>query len=178
MVRPFRGKVPKVAATAYIDPSAQVIGDITIGERSSVWPNVSARGDVSSITIGNESNVQDNSVMHCDEGFPLIIGDRVTVGHMAMLHGCVIEDDTLIGIGAIVLNGARIGKGSVIAASALIPEGMQVPPYSMVMGVPGKVKREITADERERFQLNCQHYVELAGHYRADNDSDDPNSNR
>ncbi len=166
MIRPFRGIVPKVAASAYIDPSAQVIGNITVGERSSIWPNVSARGDVSSITIGNESNVQDNSVLHCDEGFPLIIGDRVTVGHMAMLHGCAIEDDALIGIGAIILNGARIGKGSVIAASALIPEGMQVPPYSMVMGVPGKVKREITDDERERFQLNCRHYVELADHYR------------
>ncbi len=168
MIRPFCGKVPKVAASAYIDPSAQVIGDITIGERSSIWPNVSARGDVSSITIGDESNVQDNSVLHCDEGFPLIIGDRVTVGHMAMLHGCTIEDDTLIGIGAIVLNGAKIGKGSVIAASALIPEGMQIPPYSMVMGVPGKVRREITEDERERFKLNCKHYVELAEQYRAE----------
>ena len=168
MIRPFCGKVPKVAASAYIDPSAQVIGDITIGERSSIWPNVSARGDVSSITIGDESNVQDNSVLHCDEGFPLIIGDRVTVGHMAMLHGCTIEEDTLIGIGAIVLNGAKIGKGSVIAASALIPEGMQIPPYSMVMGVPGKVRREITEDERERFKLNCKHYVELAEQYRAE----------
>ena len=165
MIRPFRGKVPKAAASAYIDPSAQVIGDITVGERSSIWPNVSARGDVSSITIGNESNVQDNCVLHCDEGFPLIIGERVTVGHMAMLHGCVIEDDCLIGIGSIILNGAHIGTGSVIAAGALIPEGMQVPPYSMVMGVPGKVKREITPDERERFKVNCRHYVELAAEY-------------
>jgi carbonic anhydrase/acetyltransferase-like protein (isoleucine patch superfamily) len=169
MIRPFRGKIPKAAASAYIDPSAQVIGDIAIGERSSIWPNVSARGDVSSITIGDESNVQDNCVLHCDEGFPLIIGDRVTVGHMAMLHGCVIEDETLIGIGAILLNGARIGKGSVIAAGALIPEGMQVPPYSMVMGVPGKVRREITPDERERFKLNCQHYVDLAAQYKNEN---------
>jgi gamma-carbonic anhydrase len=168
MIRPFCGKVPKAAASAYIDPSAQVIGDITIGERSSIWPNVSARGDVSSITIGDESNVQDNCVMHCDDGFPLIIGNRVTVGHLAMLHGCVIEDDSLIGIGAIILNGARIGKGSVVAAGALIPEGMQVPPNSMVMGVPGKVKREITAEERERFQLNCQHYVDLARQYREE----------
>jgi gamma-carbonic anhydrase len=165
MIRPFRGKLPKAAASAYIDPSAQVIGDITIGEQSSIWPNVSARGDVSSITIGDESNVQDNCVLHCDEGFPLLIGNRVTVGHMAMLHGCVIEDECLIGIGSIILNGARIGTGSVIAAGALIPEGMQVPPYSMVMGVPGKVKREITPDERERFKVNCRHYVELAAEY-------------
>ena len=166
MIRPFRGKTTKAAASAYIDPSAQMTGDITIGERSSIWPNVSARGDVSSITIGDESNVQDNSVLHCDEGFPLIVGNRVTVGHMAMLHGCVIEDDVLIGIGSIVLNGARIGQGSVIAAAALVPEGMQIPPYSMVMGVPGKVRREITEDERERFKLNCQHYVELAAAYK------------
>lgn len=166
MIRPFRGKVPKVAASAYIDPSAQVIGDITVGERSSIWPNVSARGDVSSITIGDESNVQDNCVLHCDDGFPLIIQDRVTVGHLAMLHGCVIEDNALIGIGSIILNGARIGKGSVVAAGALVPEGMQVPPYSMVMGVPGKVKREITPDECERFQQNCRHYVELAKEHR------------
>lgn len=166
MIRPFRGKMPKAAASAYIDPSAQMIGDITVGERSSIWPNVSARGDVSSITIGNESNVQDNCVLHCDEGFPLLIGNRVTVGHLAMLHGCVIEDDTLIGIGSIILNGAHIGTGSVIAAGALVPEGMQVPPYSMVMGVPGKVRREITADERERFKVNCHHYVELAAQYK------------
>lgn len=165
MIRPFRGKVPKAAASAYIDPSAQVIGDITIGERSSIWPNVSARGDVSSITIGDESNVQDNCVLHCDEGFPLIIGQRVTVGHLAMLHGCTIEDECLIGIGSIILNGARIGTGSVVAAGALVPEGMQVPPYSMVMGVPGKVKREITPDERDRFKVNCQHYVDLAAEY-------------
>lgn len=168
MIRPFRGKLPKAAASAYIDPSAQVIGDITVGERSSIWPNVSARGDVSSITIGEESNVQDNCVLHCDEGFPLIIGNRVTVGHMAMLHGCIVEDECLIGIGSILLNGARIGTGSVIAAGALIPEGMQVPPYSMVMGVPGKVKREITPDERERFKVNCRHYVELAAEYSKD----------
>lgn len=165
MLRPFRGKSPKAAASAYIDPSAQMIGNITIGERSSIWPNVSARGDVDSITIGDESNVQDNSVLHCDEGVPLKIGNRVTVGHMAMLHGCTIEDEVLIGIGAIVLNNARIGEGSVIAAGALVPEGMVVPPNSMVMGVPGKVKREISADERERFRLNCQHYVDLAAAY-------------
>lgn len=167
MIRPYRGKLPRVAASAYIDPSAQLIGDITVGERSSVWPNVAARGDVNSITIGDESNVQDNTVLHCDDGgFPLVIGNRVTIGHQAMLHGCVVEDDCLIGIGAIVLNGARIGKGSVIAAAALVPEGMDVPPGSMVMGVPGKVKRQITPEEQERFKENCQHYVDLCSHYR------------
>src|SRR5579859_1786806 len=104
MIRAYRGSVPKIAASAYIDPSAQVIGDVVVGERSSIWPNVTARGDVNAIRIGNESNVQDNSVLHCDAGtYPCIIGNRVTVGHMVMLHGCVIEDECLIGIGAVVL---------------------------------------------------------------------------
>ena len=169
MIRPYRGVVPKIAASAYIDPSAQVIGDVVVGERSSIWPNVSARGDVNSIRIGEESNIQDNCVLHCDaDFFPLNIGDRVTVGHLAMLHGCTIEDDCLIGIGAIVLNGAKIGKGSVIAAGAVVPEGAEVPPDSMVMGVPAKVKRQITGDERERFRTNAQHYVEAARIYREE----------
>jgi len=169
MIRAFRGASPRIAASAYIDPSAQVIGNVSIGERSSVWPNVVLRGDVNSITIGDESNVQDNSVLHCDAGeFRLLIGDRVTIGHLAMVHGCTIEDECLIGIGAIILNGARIGKGSVIAAGALVPEGMQVPPSSMVMGVPAKVKREVTAEEQERFRLNAQNYVENAKRYREE----------
>lgn len=169
MLRPYRGVVPQIAATAYIDPSAQVIGDVIIGERSSVWPNVTIRGDTNSIRIGNETSIQDNSVLHCDPApFGLEVGSRVTVGHQAMLHGCVIGDDCLIGIGAIVLNGARIGKGCVIAAGAVIAEGAQIPDYSMVMGVPGKVKREITKEERERFRLNADHYVEAARIYREE----------
>lgn len=163
MIRVYRGIQPRIAASAYIDPSAQVIGDVSVGERSSIWPNVTARGDVNSIRIGDESNIQDNSVLHCDAGlFPLVIGSRVTVGHLAMLHGCTIEDGCLIGIGAIVLNGARIGAGSVIAAGAVVPEGAQIPPGSMVMGVPAKVKRELTGEERERFSQNAKHYVESA----------------
>jgi carbonic anhydrase/acetyltransferase-like protein (isoleucine patch superfamily) len=169
MIRPYRGVVPKIAASAYIDPSAQVIGDVVVGERSSIWPNVSARGDVNSIRIGDESNIQDNCVLHCDaDFFPLNIGSRVTVGHLAMLHGCTIEDDCLIGIGAIVLNGAKIGKGSVIAAGTVVPEGAEVPPESMVMGVPAKVKRQITGEERERFRTNAQHYIEAARIYREE----------
>src|ERR1700737_1117903 len=124
MIRAYRGVVPQIAASAYIDSSAQVIGDVTVGERSSVWPNSTLRGDVNRIRIGEETNVQDNSVLHVDEGaFPLILGDRVTVGHSVVLHGCQIEDECLIGIGAVVLNGAKIGKGSVIAAGALAPGG-------------------------------------------------------
>ncbi len=169
MIRSYRGVTPQVAASAYVDPSAQVIGDVAIGERSSVWCNATLRGDVNRIRIGVESNIQDNSVLHVDEGdFPLLLGDRVTVGHSVVLHGCVVEDDSLVGIGAIILNGARIGRGSVVAAGALIPEGAQVPPGSLVMGVPGKVRREITAEERERFRVNAQHYVELRQFYREE----------
>jgi carbonic anhydrase/acetyltransferase-like protein (isoleucine patch superfamily) len=167
MLRTYRGVVPKIASTAYIDTSAQVIGDVTVGERSSIWPNVTARGDVNAIRIGDDTNIQDNSVLHCDAGlFPLEIGNRVTVGHLAMLHGCTIEDDCLIGIAAVVLNGAKIGRGSVIAAGALVPEGAEVPPESMVMGVPAKVKRQLTPEERERFRLNAMHYVEAARTYK------------
>jgi carbonic anhydrase/acetyltransferase-like protein (isoleucine patch superfamily) len=169
MLRAYRGVLPKIAASAYVDASAQVIGDVTLGERSSIWPNVTARGDVNVIRIGDDSNIQDNSVLHCDAGlFPLHIGHRVTVGHLAMLHGCTIEDDCLIGIGAVVLNGAKIGRGSVIAAGAVVPEGAEVPPESMVMGVPAKVKRQLTPEECERFRLNAMHYVEAARIYKEE----------
>ena len=167
MIRAYRGVVPKIAASAYIDQSAQVIGDVVVGERSSIWPNVTVRGDVNWIRIGEETSIQDNSVLHCDAGsFPLQIGSRVTVGHLAMLHGCTVEDECLIGIGAIILNGAKIGSGSVVAAGAVVPEGMQVPPQSMVMGVPAKVKRPVTLDEQERFRQNAKRYVEATAIYR------------
>jgi carbonic anhydrase/acetyltransferase-like protein (isoleucine patch superfamily) len=169
MIRPYRGVYPKIAASCYIDPSAQLIGDIEIGERSSVWCNATIRGDVNYIRIGEESNVQDNSVIHVEHDiYPTILGNRVTVGHSVTLHGCIVEDDCLIGIGAIVLNGAKIGQGSVIAAGALVPERMQVPAGSMVMGVPARVKREITPGERERFRENAQNYVRYREIYREE----------
>jgi gamma-carbonic anhydrase len=169
MIRAYRGVVPKIAASAYIDPSAQVIGDVAVGENSSIWPNATVRGDVNSIRIGDESNVQDNAVLHVEHDvYPLHIGDRVTVGHSVTLHGCVIEDECLIGIGAIVLNGAKIGKGSVIAAGSLVTERMEVPPGSMVMGVPARIKREVTEDEKERFRQNAQNYVRYRQTYREE----------
>jgi carbonic anhydrase/acetyltransferase-like protein (isoleucine patch superfamily) len=169
MIRSFRGVVPKIAPSCFIDPSAQVIGDVVIGERSSVWCNATLRGDVNIIRIGEGTNIQDNSVLHVDsDGFPLHIGDRVTVGHSAVLHGCTIEGDCLIGIGAIVLNGARIGAGSVIAAGALVPEGAVIPPGSLAMGVPAKVRREVTSEEKERFRINAEHYIELRQQYREE----------
>lgn len=169
MIRAYRGVVPKIAASCYIDPSAQVIGDVTVGENSSIWPNATIRGDVNYIRIGDESNVQDNCVLHVEHDvYPLIIGNRVTVGHSVTLHGCVIEDDCLIGIGAIILNGAKVGAGSVIAAGALVPERMEIPAGSMVMGMPAKVKREVTDAEKERFRQNAQNYVRYRQTYREE----------
>lgn len=171
MIRSYQGITPIVHPSAYVDPSAQVIGDVVLGERASVWPCACLRGDVGRLVIGNDSNVQDCSVLHMDDGFPLVIGDRVTVGHSVTLHGCIIEDDCLIGIGAIILNGARIGKGSVIAAGALIPERAEIPAGSLVMGVPGKVKRPVTPEEHARFAEGVQHYVEKAAIFKAESGS-------
>jgi gamma-carbonic anhydrase len=165
MIRTFRGITPKVAVSAYVDANAQVIGDVEIGERSSIWPCASLRGDTGPIRVGSETSIQDNCVLHLDEGFPLTVGDRVTVGHAVTLHGCTIDNDSLIGIGATVLNGARIGTGSVVAAGSLVPEGMQVPPSTLVMGVPAKVKRAVTAEEQARFAEGVKHYVEKAAVY-------------
>lgn len=171
MIRSYQGLTPIVHPSAYVDPSAQVIGDVVLGERASVWPCASLRGDVGRLVIGNDSNIQDCSVLHMDDGFPLVIGDRVTVGHSVTLHGCLIEDDCLIGIGAIILNGARIGKGSVIAAGALVPERAEIPAGSLVMGVPGKVKRAVTPEEHARFAEGVQHYVAKAAIFKAESGS-------
>ena len=168
MVRKFRGIAPKVAPSAYIDPSAQVIGDVTIGERSSIWPNASVRGDVGPIVIGEETSIQDNCALHLDDGFPLTVGSRVTVGHSATLHGCTVEDDALIGIGATILNGARIGKGAVVAAGSLVPEMRQVPADTLVMGVPAKPRRTVAAEEQARFREGVRHYVDKARIYKEE----------
>lgn len=169
MIRPYRGVTPRVAASAYVDPSAQVIGDVVLGERSSVWPNVAIRGDVNYIRIGDETSIQDNSVLHVDhQVFPCIVGNRVTVGHSVVLHGCVVEDEALIGIGAIVLNGAKVGRGSIVAAGALVPEGMEVPAGMLVMGTPAKVKRAVTEEEMARFRKNCDNYVKITAIYKEE----------
>ena len=158
--------MPRIAASAYIDSSAQIIGDVTIGERSSVWPNVSIRGDVNYIRVGDETSIQDNCVLHVDHDvYPCLVGNRVTVGHSAVLHGCQVDENALIGIGAIVLNGAKIGAGAVIAAGALVPEGMEVPPETLAMGAPAKVRRPITDEEKQRFRKNCDNYVKISAIY-------------
>jgi carbonic anhydrase/acetyltransferase-like protein (isoleucine patch superfamily) len=169
MVRPYRGVYPTIAPTAYVDQAATVIGDVTLGERASVWPGAVVRGDVNKIEIGADTNIQDGSVLHGElDRYPVILGSRVTVGHMVCLHGCVIEDDVLVGIGAIVLNGAKVGRGSVIAAGALVPEGMEIPPDSMVMGVPAKVRRQVTDEEKARFAENAQRYIRYRQDYREE----------
>jgi carbonic anhydrase/acetyltransferase-like protein (isoleucine patch superfamily) len=167
MIRAHGGRHPRIAASAYVDPSAQVIGDVELGERSSIWCNATIRGDVHRIRIGEETNIQDNCVLHGQrDEWPVILGDRVSVGHGAVLHGCVVEDECLIGIGAVVLNGARIGHGSIVAAGALVPEGMQVPPESVVMGSPAKVRRAVKPGERERFARTARNYTRYLQEYR------------
>ncbi len=159
MIRAYRGVLPRIAVSAYVDPSAQVIGDVVIGERSSVWPNVTIRGDVHYIRIGEQTNIQDNCCLHVElNQHPLILGNRVTVGHSVTMHGCEVEDDCLVGIGATVLNGAAIRRGSIVAAGALVPEGMEVPAGSLVMGIPARVKRHVREAETERIRGSAVRY--------------------
>jgi carbonic anhydrase/acetyltransferase-like protein (isoleucine patch superfamily) len=166
MIRPYKGQWPRLGDGVYIDPSAQVIGDVTLGDHASVWPNATVRGDEQSISIGAYSNIQDNTVIHImNPGFPTVVGHHVTVGHSVNLHGCTIGDYALIGIGAIVLNGARVGTESVIAAGTLVPEGMEIPPGVMVMGFPAKVRRPLTDAEKADLRVYAQDYFEYKNTY-------------
>jgi carbonic anhydrase/acetyltransferase-like protein (isoleucine patch superfamily) len=170
VLRPFRSILPTVDPSAYVDMSAQVIGDVHLGAESSVWMNVVIRGDVNYIRIGARSNIQDLTLVHVmRDTHPTIIGNDVTVGHSAVVHGCTIEDRCLIGMGAIVLNGAVIGTGSIVAAGALVPEGMVVPPGSMVMGMPAKVKRPLSADESASIQWYADNYVRYRLDFQSEN---------
>ena len=160
MLRPFRGQLPRVHPTAFVDQSAQVIGDVEIGEESSVWMCAVIRGDVHWIRVGKRTSIQDGTMVHAMTGtHPTSIGDNVTVGHAAVIHGCTVENQCLIGMGAILLNGAHIGAGSIVAAGTLVTEGMKVPPKSLVMGSPGKVKRLLTHAEIADIQLVADRYV-------------------
>jgi len=161
------GKTPRLAPTAWVADSAEVIGDVTLAEDSSVWFGVVIRGDNHLISIGRGSNVQDQTVLHTDEGLPLVIGERVTIGHQVMLHGCTIGDETLIGIGAVVLNGARIGKNCLVGAGALVTEGKEFPDGSMILGSPAKVVRQLTPEQIEGLKRGAQHYVDNARRYRS-----------
>jgi carbonic anhydrase/acetyltransferase-like protein (isoleucine patch superfamily) len=168
VLRLYRGTSPRVHPTAFIDDSAQVIGDVEIGEESSVWMCAVLRGDVNAISVGRRSNIQDGSIVHAMTGTHATkIGNSVTIGHAAVVHGCTIDDQCLIGIGAILLNGAHIGTGSIVAAGTLITEGMQVPPKSLVMGSPGKVKRLLTTAQLADIQLYADRYVAYRLDYMA-----------
>lgn len=154
-----------VHPTAFIAPTATVVGQVTVGEEASVWFGVVIRGDTEAVVIGPQSNVQDGCILHADPGEPCRLGARVSLGHGAIVHAAIVEDEALIGIRATVLNGARVGRGSLVAAGALVPPGLIIPPDSVVMGVPGKVVRAVNADDRARIQHTADHYVVYARRY-------------
>ncbi|MCF1598850.1 gamma carbonic anhydrase family protein [Streptomyces muensis] len=166
LIKGIGGREPKIDGEAFVAPTSTVIGDVTLGAGASVWYGAVVRGDVERISVGAQSNIQDNCTLHADPGFPVSIGERVSVGHNAVVHGATVGDDCLIGMGATVLNGAAIGAGSLVAAQALVPQGMQVPPGSLVAGVPAKVKRQLSEEERQGVTLNGTMYAELAKAHR------------
>jgi carbonic anhydrase/acetyltransferase-like protein (isoleucine patch superfamily) len=167
MLIPFGDVAPTVAADAFIAENATLVGNVTIGKGSSVFYGAVLRGDTDSITIGVGSNVQDNVSLHTDRGIQLIVGNGVSIGHNAVVHGCVIEDDCLIGMGSVILNRAVIGTGSLIAAGAVVLEDTVIPPGSLVAGIPAKVRRELTDAEKEKVRANASSYVELAARHRG-----------
>ncbi len=169
MIRTYRGRKPMIAESAYVDAAAVVIGDVTIGEHSSIWPGTVVRGDVHWIRIGARTNIQDGSVLHVmREEFPLSIGDGVTVGHGCVLHGCTIESRVLVGMGSIILNNAKIGAGTIIAAGTLVPEGTVVPSGSLFMGHPGKFRRALTDADQKSIDEYAARYVEYKETYKAE----------
>ncbi len=167
MAVPAGETVIKRHPTAFIAPTAVVLGDVTLEAEASVWYHTVLRGDLAPIVVGRASNVQDGTVVHVDAGQPALIGARVGIGHRAVIHGCTIEDDCLIGMGSILLNGVRVGTGSVVAAGAVLPEGMEVAPGCLVMGVPARVVRPVDDVLRERIRETWEHYVREAGRHRA-----------
>jgi carbonic anhydrase/acetyltransferase-like protein (isoleucine patch superfamily) len=172
MVRSYLGYSPVVPGSCYVDISAQIIGQVELGERSSVWMNAVLRGDVHSIRLGANSNVQDCAVLHgMRYKHPVVVGDWVTIGHNATVHGCVIEDACLIGMGAVILNGARIGEGSIIGAGAVITENTVVPANSLWAGVPGKEQRKLDPVERESILQYARNYLDYAANYLRERES-------
>ena len=166
MLRSYQGIRPAVPASCYVDVSAQVLGDVVLGEHASVWMNAVLRGDVNAIRVGARSNVQDCAVLHGQRHlYPVTVGEMVTIGHNATVHGCVVEDACLIGIGAVVLNDARIGEGSIIAAGAVIPEHAVIPPNSLVAGVPGKVRRTLGDEDRKLILMYANNYLDYTKIY-------------
>jgi carbonic anhydrase/acetyltransferase-like protein (isoleucine patch superfamily) len=169
MIRSYQGKTPVVPESCYVDPSAQVIGDVELGEQASVWMNAVIRGDVNSIRIGAKSNVQDCAVLHGMRYlYPVTVGEMVTIGHNATVHGCTLGDNVLVGIGAVILNHAKVGEGSIIAAGAVIPEHAVIPPRSLVVGVPGKVKKTLGEEDQKMILQYAQNYLDYTAIYLAE----------
>lgn len=161
------GAAPRIADSAWVADSAQVMGNVELADDASVWFGALIRGDTEAIRIGRRTNIQDASVLHADVGMPLTLGDDVTVGHQAMLHGCTIGDGSLIGIGAVVLNGAKIGKGCLVGAGSLVTEGKEFPDGSMILGSPAKVVRQLTPEQLQGLRQSAQNYVDNARRFRA-----------
>lgn len=169
MIEPFLGLHPRLDGANFVAPTAAVIGDVTLGRDASIWYGASLRGDVHFIRVGARSNVQDNAVVHVSRGtHPCVIGEGVTVGHSAVVHGCTVEDDCLIGMAAVVLDGAVIGAGSLVGAQALVTGDTIIPPRSLVLGSPAKVVRSLSDDEVERIRANAAHYVRMSAMYRGE----------
>jgi len=166
MIYDLEKNVPEISADSWVAPNAIIIGKVKLEKNSSIWFNAVLRGDIEKIVIGENSNIQDGSVLHTDPGYPLTVGKGVTVGHMVMLHGCEISDDTLIGIGSIILNKAKIGKNCIIGANTLVTENKVIPDNSFVLGSPGKVIRKVTDDEIKAICENAKHYVENSKRYK------------
>lgn len=162
----YRGQEPVISDDAFVAPGATVVGRVRVGAGSSVWYGSVLRGDSSTIDIGDDTNIQDSCVGHSDEEYPLVIGDRVTVGHRVVIHGCQVADDVLVGMGAVLMNGVRVGSGSLIAAGAVVTQGTQIREGSLVAGVPAKVLRQVSDAERELIVDSAGHYRELARHHR------------
>jgi carbonic anhydrase/acetyltransferase-like protein (isoleucine patch superfamily) len=166
LIYPYEGVDPVIDATAYIAPGAVVIGKVEIGPRASIWYNCVVRGDNDSIVIGAYTNIQDGAVLHEHAGYPLYLGERVTVGHRAVLHGCTVEDDAYIGMGAMIMNGARIGAGAVVGAGTLVLQGQEVPPGAIAVGSPARVLRLIKEGEMDRFRGAVGRYLKLAENHK------------
>jgi carbonic anhydrase/acetyltransferase-like protein (isoleucine patch superfamily) len=166
MIRCYQGHTPGIPESCYVDVSAQVIGDVILGEHASIWMNAVVRGDVHSVRVGAHSNVQDCAVLHGMRNlYPVIVGEYVTIGHNATVHGCIVEDACLIGMGATIMNNALIGEGSIVAAGAVVSENTRVPPRSLVAGVPAKVRRELTSDDREMILKYARNYLDYTKIY-------------
>lgn len=167
MIRSYQNQHPRIDLSVFVDESAQVIGDVEIGENSSIWCNAVVRGDVNTICIGQRTNVQDAAILHVThQTHPLILGNEITVGHAAILHGCMIKDRCLIGMGAVILDGAVIGEEAMVGAGALIAEGKEIPPRSLAVGKPARVLRKVTDEELRHILEGMERYVLLAQEYR------------